>query len=72
MRWWPLTHEQATRIAREHVEAQGLPWIEPVRVSRSPLGGWSVMTNANQRGGNIFMQVTRGGRVKDGTGLTPR
>jgi hypothetical protein len=72
MRWWLLSRDEATHIARQHVEAQGLPWAEPVRVSRGPLGGWSVVTNANHRGGNIFMEVTRRGRVNGGTAVTSR
>ena len=72
MRWWPLTREQARERARQHVEQQGLPWDEPVRVHRRPLGGWAVVTNADDRGGNIFMDVTRSGRVKGGGRVTPR
>lgn len=72
MRWWPLTRPEVERLVREHVEAHGLPWTEPVRISRGLLGGWSVVTNAGKRGGNIFMRVTRRGRVKGGTAVTPR
>ena len=41
-------------------------------VSRGPLGGWSVVTHHGYRGGNIFMSITRRGKVKGGTGVTPR
>lgn len=72
MRWWLLTRDEARELAREHVERQGLPWTEPVSVSRGPLGGWSVVTHHGYRGGNIFMSITRRGKVKGGTGVTPR
>jgi hypothetical protein len=72
MRWWTMTRDEVRRLAREHVERQGLPWQEPVKVSRRPLGGWLVVTAADRVGGNVFMEVTRGGRVKGGTGVTPR
>ena len=50
----------------------GLPWTEPVSVVRAPLGGWNVTTSSNTRGGNIFMWITRAGKVKGGTQVTPR
>jgi hypothetical protein len=79
VRWWllsreeaGLSREEALRVAREHVEAQGLPWTEPVKVWRGPPGCWRVVTNADNCGGNIFMEVTVRGQVKGGTGVTPR
>jgi hypothetical protein len=53
------------------VERHGLAWIEPVSVSRGPLGGWSVVTHHGYRGGNIFLRITRRGKVKGGTAVTP-
>ena len=79
VRWWllrqqesGLSREEALRIAREHVEAQGLAWAEPVKVWRGSPGGWRVVTNADKTGGNVFMEVTARGEVKGGTGATPR
>jgi len=72
MRWWSLTREEARALARRHVDEQGLPWTEPVSVVRAPLGGWNVTTSSNTRGGNIFMWITRAGKVKGGTQVTPR
>ena len=72
MPWWVLTRDAARELARRHVEQQGLPWTEPVRVYRRPLGGWSVVTHSGYRGGNIFIEITRRGSVKGGTAVTPR
>lgn len=72
MRWWPLTREQPRERAREHVEQRGLPWTKPVRVTRRSVGGWRVVTNSDYRGGNIFMEVGRHGRVKGGERVPPR
>ena len=72
MRWWLLTREEARQLAREHVERHGLPWTDPVNVTRRPLGGWDVMTKSNYQGGNIFISVTRHGRIKGGNNVTPR
>jgi hypothetical protein len=70
--WWPLTREQAVDRAREHVDSQGLPFSEPVAAHRTLGGGWTVMTNKGYRGGNIFMTITRSGKVRGGRGITPR
>ena len=72
MRWWRLTREEATELACEHVERQGLPWTDPVSTTRRPLGGWQVMTNSGYRGGNVFIWITRGGKVHGGNQVTPR
>ena len=72
MRWWLLSRDEARDRAREHVERAGLPWTEPVRVMRRSLGGWGVMTNSQSRGGNVFLSIARGGRVRGGERLTPR
>jgi hypothetical protein len=72
MRWWVLSRDEVSARAREHVERQGLTWTEPVSITRRPLGGWQVMTAANQRGGNIFIYISRKGRIKGGTAVTPR
>jgi len=49
-----------------------LPWTEPVAVYRRPLGGWNVVTKSGHRGGNVFLTVTRRGKVRGGTAVTPR
>ncbi len=72
MRWWRLSREEATRLAHEHVERQGLPWTEPVSVSRTPIGGWTVMTNAGMRGGNVYLEISRRGRIRGGTRVALR
>lgn len=72
MRWWLLTRDQARDVARQHVEQHGLPWNEPVCVSRALRGGWYVTTSSNTRGGNVFVKVTRDGKIKGGTSVAPR
>jgi hypothetical protein len=72
MAWWPLTREEALELARRHVEGQALPFEEPVRVMRRPLGGWGVATKADRRGGNVFLEISRSGRIRGGNGVTPR
>jgi hypothetical protein len=72
VQWWLLSREEARDVAREQVERQGLPWTEPVSVSRALLGGWGVVTNSGHRGGNIFIEITRRGEIKGGTRVTPR
>jgi hypothetical protein len=72
VRWWLLTREEARDLARQHVERQGLPWTEPVSVSRALLGGWNVVTQSGNRGGNIFIEITRHGKLKGGTAVTSR
>jgi hypothetical protein len=72
MGWWPLTRDEALDQARRHIESQGLPFEEPVSASRRPLGGWSVMTNAKGMGGNVFVEISRSGRVSGGERVTPR
>jgi hypothetical protein len=72
MRWWLLSREEARELARAHVEARRLPWTEPVKVMRRPLGGWEVMTNSDHRGGNVFVWVSRRGRISGGEGVTQR
>lgn len=63
VRWWLLSRKRARAIARQHVENQGLPWTEPVAVSRRLLGGWNVVTHSDYRGGNIFLRTTRRARA---------
>jgi hypothetical protein len=72
MRWWTLTRSEARELVQSHVEHQGLPFTEPVKVTRRLFGGWDVMTNARHRGGNVFAHVTRRGRVQGGNSVTPR
>lgn len=72
MRWWVLSREAATERVRRHVEGAGLPWTEPVSVSRRPLGGWQVMTNAEKVGGNVFVSISRRGRITGGDAVTRR
>jgi hypothetical protein len=72
MRWWILSRAEARDLVRDHVAGQGLPFTEPVHVTRRPLGGWWVTTNAGSRGGNVVAYVTRRGRVTGGNSLTPR
>jgi hypothetical protein len=70
--WCLLTREDARDLAPQHVERQEFPWIEPMSVSRAPLGGWNVVTHSGGRGGNILMKVTRDGKVTGGTAVTSR
>ena len=72
MRWWRLSRDEALELARSHVEARGLPFTEPVSVTRGLLGGWHVLTNSGHRGGNVVLQITRDGRVRGGDHVAPR
>jgi hypothetical protein len=52
--------------ARETVEAHGLPWEEPVKVSRPPLGigHYTIWTNWGMRDGMLRIHVdARSGEV---------
>ena len=66
-----LTREQATEIARAECERNAWPWQEPVRVSRRLLGGYEVMTNTSAIGGNVFIRISRSGKVS-GSGFSRR
>lgn len=72
MRWWSLTRNEARERARAHIKDAGLPWTEPIRVSRRPLGGWEVMTHADHLGGNVLLSISRDGRISGGNNVTPR
>jgi hypothetical protein len=72
MRCWPLSREEARELACAHVEARQLPWTEPVKVMRRPLGGWEVMTNPDHRAGNVFVSISRRGHISGGEGVTSR
>lgn len=67
-----VTKEAALEIARTACEAEGVPFVAPVRVGRD-FGDWVVWTNARTRGGNVRVEIDGGdGTVKRIAGPTPR
>lgn len=51
-----ITEEEALARAREECGRRGWPWTEPVRVRRRRRG-YSVLTNAEARGGNVLVSI---------------
>ena len=58
------------RTAREAALAAGYPWVAPVVVTPTrlflffgPILGWHVSTNAEMRGGNVNVHLSRTGTV---------
>lgn len=57
------TRSELIEIARAAAEGEGWPWVEPVEVIKKRrwfLFGaieWEVITNASNRGGNIFVLI---------------
>jgi hypothetical protein len=64
--WWKMTRDEALALAQRHVQAEGLPWTQPVSVMRRPLGGWEVLTNRGNRGRMVSVRITRRGRIDSG------
>lgn len=66
-----VSRDEPKQIAREHAEAQGWPWTDPVVVSRE-FRAWRVVTNAAMRGGNVSVWIdASSGDVRRG-GFAPR
>ncbi len=66
-----MTRDEIERRAREAVEAAGYPWVTPVVVTATrlflflgPVLGWQVCTDAEMRGGNVNVHLSRNGAVK--------
>jgi len=53
-----ISKEDALEIARIRCQEEGWPWIEPVHVITG-FRAYRIMTNAQMRGGNVFMRVDR-------------
>lgn len=59
-----VSREEAIRLARQHCEAKGWAWCEPVSFSLN-LRAYRFMTKCDCRGGNIFGAVdARTGAVR--------
>jgi hypothetical protein len=54
----PIPHDRALAIARAECDARGWPWVDPIHVSQSPFA-FHVMTNAQCRGGNVYIRIRR-------------
>jgi hypothetical protein len=67
-----VTKEDALDIARREIEARGLPFTEPAKVTARPFT-YIVWTGADVIGGNIRAVVQRRtGKVLEVAGPTPR
>jgi hypothetical protein len=66
-----VDREKAISLARSTCEERGWPWIEPVYV-RVSLRRYEIMTNAEHRGGNVFLTVDCETGAVDSAGPTPR
>jgi sarcosine oxidase gamma subunit len=73
-----LSADDARRIAADHAAAKGWPFSEPVHVRRRrsvPWFGpwrWVVLSNADSRGGNVWVEIdARTGAVL-ASGFNPR
>ncbi len=58
-----MTRDEVIQRAQAVTQAEGWPWREPVHVERVQQGlifgriDWHVMTNANDRGGNVNIWI---------------
>ena len=59
-----LSESAVVKIAKQECLQRELPWREPIHVRRG-WRWWTVMTNADKRGGNVIVMVSRrSGRVR--------
>jgi len=72
-----MTPTDARRIAEELAEAKGWPFRDPVRIRRKApwfLGAprWTVLSNADSKGGNIRVEIDEATGAILASGYNPR
>jgi hypothetical protein len=55
----PVSRDRALDIARHYCDTQGYEWVEPVAVVER-LRYYLIHTNAEKRGGNVWLRIDNG------------